>query len=147
VGKFFGEKIGNLIIDEQHFADYDVFIPVPLHKNRHRERRYNQAEILARSASQTCNKPVLTDVVKRVKHTKSQTKLSPAERIKNVNGAFAVINSEKISQKNIILVDDVVTTGATTNEIAKMLSYNGAGKICVVCIAHPAPKESKNFGI
>ena len=147
VGRIFGEKIGKIITKESHFAEYDIFIPVPLHKKRHQERRYNQAEILAKAASNICGKPVITDAVSRIVDTRSQTKLSPSQRRKNVAGAFKIINRDKIAGKNIIIVDDVVTTGATTEEIAKILKISGAKNICAVCIAHPEHKDSKKWGI
>lgn len=147
IGKFFGEKIGKIVKSEAHFEDYDFFIPVPLHKNRFRERTYNQAEILAKRASDISGKPVITDLVIRTRHTKSQTKLSPAERRENVRGAFAVTRPQDVRGKSFIIVDDVVTTGATTGEIAKTLLKHGARRVCAVCIAHPQHHESKMFGI
>ncbi|MCD6595917.1 ComF family protein [bacterium] len=147
IGKFFGAKIGEIIARERHFKHYDIFIPVPLHKKRHRERRYNQAKVLADSASKICGKPVAENIIKRIVHTQSQTKLSPSQRRKNVAGAFEVVNRDKITGKNVIIIDDVVTTGATTEEIARILKLSGAKNICTVCIAHPESKDSKKFGI
>ncbi|RKZ25710.1 hypothetical protein DRQ26_05490 [bacterium] len=147
VAKFFGEKIGEIVRNELHFSDYDAFIPVPLHKNRHRERRYNQAELIAEAASKRAKLPVLKDVVVRVRHTKSQTKLGANERRANVRGAFAVVKPDEVAGRSFIVVDDVVTTGATTSEIAKELRKAGAKNVCAICIAHPTRDESKRYSI
>ncbi len=147
IADFFGEQIGDLVESERHFLQYDAFIPVPLHKNRHKERRYNQAELIANAASKKSAKPVLTDVVRRVKQTKSQTKLSASERKINVSGAFAVEKPDEVYGRSFIIIDDVVTTGATTNEIAKELHKAGAKRICAICIAHPQNDESNKYRI
>ncbi len=147
LGEFFGREIGKTIASEPRFENYEYLIPVPLHRERFRERTYNQAEILARYASKVSGKPVITDLVIRTRHTKSQTKLSPTQRRENVRGAFAVTRPEEVRGKSFIIVDDVVTTGATTGEIARTLIKHGARRVCAVCIAHPQHHESKMFGI
>jgi len=147
IGRFFGKRIGEMVRNEPDFKKYETFIPVPLHKNRHRERRYNQAEIIASEASEVSGKEIRADIIARVKHTESQTKLNPSERRDNVRNAFAVVKPEFIMGKKVILVDDVVTTGATIEEMAKALGKAGANDICAVCIAHPLRDESKTYRI
>jgi ComF family protein len=112
-----------------------IIIPVPLCKSRLRERGYNQAELLARELSQYIEKPVLTNVLIRIKQTTPQKKMNPAERIKNMKNAFAVRDAELIRNKNIVLIDDVFTTGATANECIKTLKKAGAKLISILTVA------------
>jgi ComF family protein len=108
---------------------------VPLHKSRHRERGFNQSEIVAQEISKLTGLYVLKNALKRKKNTKDQTNLSPQQREENVKGAFVVTQPDMINGKNIILVDDVITTGATLSECARMLKQAGAEKILGMTIA------------
>lgn len=112
-----------------------VIIPVPLCKSRRRERGYNQAELLARALSAYIDKQVLTNILVRVKKTIPQKKMTPTERAENMKDAFAVQNAELIKNKNILLVDDVFTTGATTQECSKVLKKAGAKSISILTVA------------
>lgn len=147
IADFFGNRIGTTLLNEDEIGEFDLLIPVPLHRHRHRERTYNQAELLARSAARASNFPIAADAVVRVKNTKSQTTLSAIDREINVKGAFVIQKPETVRNKAVIIVDDVVTTGATTNEIAKLLLTAGAKRVCAVCIAHPEHHESRQYGI
>ena len=108
---------------------------MPLHKSRYRERGFNQSEIVAEEVSKITDLSVLKNALKRKKNTKDQTNLSPQQREENVKGAFVVTQPEMINGKKIILVDDVITTGATLNECARMLKQAGAEKILGTTIA------------
>lgn len=110
-------------------------MPVPLHPSRLREREFNQSAILALVIGERLGIPVLTDILLRERHTRPQVGLDMKERKKNVVGAFTVQNGEMIIDKDIILVDDVYTTGSTVNECAKALKKNGAGVVSVVTLA------------
>ena len=110
-------------------------IPVPLHPSRLREREFNQSAILALVIGERLGIPVLTNILLRERHTMPQVELDMKERKKNVAGAFTVQNGEMVIDKDIILVDDVYTTGSTVNECAKALKENGAGMVSVVTIA------------
>jgi competence protein ComFC len=137
--KNLGTFKGELIAQEMKFdpSAYDFIIPVPLHKVRIRERHYNQSEYIAKGISKKLGTEVLSDAVSRIRYTKTQTHLTRAERIENVKGAF-IINDEfreMLKGKNIILVDDVVTTGSTVNEVIRILKENGAGNILTICLA------------
>lgn len=100
------------------FADIDVIIPAPLTKKRNTERGYNQAEELARGIVQVVDKQIdTTSVIRRI-FKASQTTLSREERTKNVQDAFDCIHPEQLSGKHILLVDDVITTGATLLSLA-----------------------------
>ncbi|HUN56358.1 MAG TPA: ComF family protein [Smithella sp.] len=117
------------------FADYSLLIPVPLHIKRLRERGFNQSLVLARAVGKKRQIPVNFSVLKRRRFTLTQTGSNREERKENIKGAFEVTNPKKIAGKNIILVDDVYTTGATINECAKTLVKAGARKIAVLTLA------------
>ncbi len=99
----------------------DYIIPVPLHRRRLLSRRYNQSADIARSLSKLIEKPVLTNILVRVRNTESQGKKSFKKRHQNLHKAFAINNPKKIHGKNILLVDDVYTSGATLIHCANTL--------------------------
>ena len=117
------------------FTDYSLIIPVPLHIRRLRDRSFNQALILAKAIEKKYQIPVNFSLLKRRKFTLTQTGLDKKEREKNIKGAFTVTDNAKIEGKNIILVDDVYTTGATINQCAKTLIKAGASKVAVLTLA------------
>lgn len=116
-----GSKISNKVID--------AIIPVPLNKRKERERGYNQSDLIASGISSVINIPVLSTVIRRTKYTVTQTHLNAEERKKNIADAFEVINAERVRGKRILLVDDIITTGSTIQEIARVLKKNGAEHI------------------
>ncbi|MBD3343592.1 MAG: hypothetical protein GF401_00860 [Chitinivibrionales bacterium] len=117
----------------------DVIIPVPLHFFRKMSRGYNQAEFLARGFAHGCSRqmPIYTDILIRKRQTKSQTTLDKEERQSNLKKAFTIPSSKASSLKNkrILLIDDVVTTGATTGYCATALLEAGARSVNVVSLA------------
>lgn len=117
-----------------------ILVPIPLSKKRLRERGFNQSEILAEELSyrnQGRNFTVETSVLYRTKDTGSQALIKDREtRMNNVKGCFAVSNKNKILGKNIILIDDITTTGATLEEARKVLVDNGARRVIAVTVAH-----------
>jgi len=135
LGKRLAQMLGESISQEKDFAGCDMVIPVPLHRARQRERGFNQSEVLAEGISQATGLPLVKDVLKRKKNTKDQTYLNVQQRAENVRGAFVVTQPERISDKNVILVDDVMTTGATLNECARVLLDSGAENIFAVTLA------------
>lgn len=119
-----------------------VFIPVPLHPNKERERGYNQSAQLALLLSAMTGIPTAKDAVLRRKETQSQTRCSSrAERASNVRGAFQIAKPTSITQKRVIIVDDVVTTGSTAREIARELGRYTKITPCVVCLAREELNE------
>ncbi|KKQ27999.1 MAG: hypothetical protein US42_C0003G0056 [Candidatus Magasanikbacteria bacterium GW2011_GWC2_37_14] len=120
-----------LLENKNLFAEIDCVIPVPLHARRLAERGFNQAEVIAKILGAILNKPVLNNLG-RVRYTKQQAKLNKLARQENVASAFVV--NGKISN-NILIVDDVFTTGATTKECAKVLKQAGAKKIIAFTLA------------
>lgn len=111
-----------------------ILVPVPLHKKRKNWRGFNQAEILAKTLSKKFNVNC-SDSLIRIVETKTQVGLDKNERRKNVNGAFKVKENSKVSGKNIILIDDVFTSGATMMEAAKVLKRAGAKNVWAIAVA------------
>jgi competence protein ComFC len=111
-----------------------VLIPVPLHAAKRRERGYNQSEILARAAGRMTGIETVSGALVRLRNTASQTSLGAEKRPANVRNAFAVRNDPSVRGKHVILIDDVVTTGATLSECARVLLGSGVSGVtgCVV---------------
>ncbi|WP_371218649.1 ComF family protein [Orientia tsutsugamushi] len=114
----------------------DYIIPVPIHRFKLLLRGYNQAQVLGKYLSDIAKLPIKSNILIKYKWTKSQTKLTKKERIKNISGSFRINNSEIIKNKKIILLDDVVTTGTTVNLCTKLLKNAGAKSVFVLCIAY-----------
>lgn len=114
IGQYFSSLLVEKIKTAEHFADLDLVIPVPLHWRRRWKRGYNQAEIIAEVIAKELNIDLQTDILYRVKNTKSQTTLSVENKAKNVKEAFLFNSTKDIKRyKHILLVDDVYTTGST----------------------------------
>lgn len=114
---------------------WDLILPVPLHPLKWREREFNQAERLAIRLSQATKIPLAANFLRRIQPTATQTLLNRAQRAANMKGAFIVPNKRNLVKKRIVLVDDVFTTGATTNACAAALQKAGTGEICVWTVA------------
>jgi len=114
---------------------WDWIVPVPLHPVRHREREFNQAQRLALPLGAATGIPLNARLLERVEITRTQTMLSRTERAANVRKAFAMRGARQLGGERIVLVDDVLTTGATTNACARALQQAGAGDICVWTLA------------
>ncbi len=114
---------------------WDLVVPVPLHPTKEREREFNQAERIASSLAGALTLPMRADLVRRVLPTRTQTLLTKSQRAANVRRAFAAGNGRKLRGERVILVDDVLTTGATTSACARVLRKAGAGEVCVWTVA------------
>jgi len=130
------ETYGNGLCPKE---DFDLISPVPLHPQRQKERGFNQSELLAEYFCQTIGLALAKDLLQRVRPTIPQVMLPRPQRAKNVRGAFAVSDDLPIAGKNILLIDDIATTGATLKECARILQKAGAEKICVLTLARPRP--------
>lgn len=138
--------INDLIVSEsENLINFNgskkiILIPIPIHKNRYKVRAHNQSEILAREIiKDNTNELVCAeyDVLYKSKKTLAQVKTrTRAERIKNIKDSFSVKNTDKVTGADIILVDDVVTTGATLSEARKVLLEAGARSVTAVTLAH-----------
>ena len=132
------ELMGSMMADEMmgdgFFDGIDLLIPVPLTRKRERQRGYNQSYEMAKGISEKTGIPIASDVVQRVSFTESQTHKNRYERQENVKGSFRLTNGTRISGKHVMLVDDVVTTGATIIACGQELVKAGNVKISVVCL-------------
>jgi len=136
LGKSLGKLMRTFIRDYQLPIEHlDFLIPIPLHKSRQREREFNQAEILSQEVAQEFDKKILTDLLIRVKPTQTQTELNFQERCQNVKRSFAVTKPELIKNANLLLIDDILTTGATASEAAKCLKEAGAKIVLLLTLA------------
>jgi len=115
-------------------AEWDVIVPVPLHWKKKWHREFNQAERLARRLAKATGVPIQPRLLRRKTHTPSQTKLTREERFENMRGAFEVRGRVRPGLR-VVVVDDVFTTGATTNACAAALLDAGAGSVCVWTVA------------
>jgi len=136
---FFQTQNNNCFIPLKRTTDktdgMDFILYVPLHKKKLRTRGFDQAFLIAKEISKLSNIPLKRDLLFKKKETTSQAALKRQIRINNLKGAFAVRDSNSLEEKNILLVDDVITTGATVNECSKILKQNGANRIEVFSLA------------
>jgi len=130
-----GILMGNLFRLDPALSDTNIILPVRLHASRLRESGYNQSQLLAEEVSEITGKEIMNYVVIRKKPTKSQTTLSHKEREENLKNAFKVVSPESIFNKTILVVDDVMTTGTTLNELAKILKEEGAKQVYGLVLA------------
>ena len=122
----------------ENFRD-PVIIPIPLAKKRMHERGFNQSLLISKKISKLSSGNLILekDVLIKPKDTEHQARIENRnERLKNIVGSFRVINEEKIKNRNIILIDDVTTTGATLGEAKKVLKQAGARKVIAFTVAH-----------
>ena len=113
----------------------DCIIPVPLHKSRLVKRGFNQSLEIARPVAKKLNIPIEIKRVRRKRQTLTQTDLNAIERKKNVKGCFEIQLKKPLNYRHVVIVDDVVTTGSTINELAKQLKASGVQKVGVWSIA------------
>jgi ComF family protein len=138
--KFYGiKRLSRPLSDvmlKMKIPEADVVIPVPLHEKRLRKREFNQSALIAKYLASSMGLRVMLNSLVKVRDTMPQVGLSSQARKKNIKGAFAVENDSLITGKDIVLVDDVVTTGATVRECSKVLKKAGARNIYVITLAH-----------
>ncbi|MDA3812969.1 MAG: ComF family protein [Candidatus Cloacimonetes bacterium] len=135
IAKFLGKLSQEYIEKFQPFDHIDYVAPVPLHKVKKRSRGFNQSELLTREISKKMNWEHLPNLIERKRFTETQTKLNKEQRRKNVSFAFKINSKYNIKGKNILLVDDVFTTGATANSITVALKEKQVNKVYVFTIA------------
>jgi ComF family protein len=116
-------------------GDFDLIVPVPLHRSRKHKRGYNQSALLARSLSKLIHIPCCEKALKRKRNTVPQVGLSDTERIRNVQAAFFCPKPEMIAGKKMLLIDDVMTTGATVASVAACLRNSGAARVSALTLA------------
>ena len=120
---------------EQGMDSVDLIVPVPLHSRRYVERGFNQAELIAGSVGRYLGVPVAGHVLFRLRQTRSQSRLSRGDRRDNLRGAFQVANPGDVAGRSVLVVDDVLTTGATADECSRVLLRAGAREVYVLTAA------------
>jgi ComF family protein len=135
LAKSLGDLLAGYEDPDFSFRDYRLVVPVPLHFRRLRQRGFNQSLLLARRLSRKYCLPLDFTTLRRIRATVPQTELSAAERRKNIRGAFAVFQAQAVREKDILLVDDVFTTGATVEECARVLLKAGANRVDILTLA------------
>jgi len=131
LGRFYGKVLKNQIL----FKSIDGIIPIPLHPKKKKIRGYNQSEQFAIGLSEILQIPVFNQAIKRVVFTKTQTKMNRVGRIKNTENAFSLLDAKALTGKQILLVDDVLTTGSTMEACANKINHLKNIKISMLTIA------------
>ena len=134
IGEWLGAYMANSFMPYALFDDIDIIVPLPIHKRRERERGYNQSHEIARGIGDISNIEVCNNIVERSRYTMSQTKLTHADRTKNVVNAFTLLRPDAIEGKHVLLVDDIITTGATIAACANVLAEAEDVKISVMTV-------------
>lgn len=122
-----GQALGCFYLDRQFFEGIDLIVPVPLSRERFQKRGYNQSEEIAKGIADVTGLRVETHCVQRCKDNRTQTHLTTAERMKNVEGIFQVTDTQALLGKHILIVDDIVTTGATVGSLITTISSAASG--------------------
>lgn len=137
LGIFLGQLLAKELLKFE--LSIDKIVPVPLHPTKQAKRGYNQAELLAKQISKQLNVPIDVEHFIRIQNTKSQTKKSRQQRYETMRNVFQVKNESVFQGKSILLVDDIVTTGATMLSCAEVLFEAGAKSVTLVTVAKPYP--------
>ncbi len=135
IGIFLGSRYGLSLKDSPGFNSADLIVPVPLHRKKFTKRGYNQSEQFAIGLAGTMEIPVNTHLVARIKATETQTRKSRFTRYQNVKEIFSVDSPQNWRGKHLVIVDDVITTGATLESCIQALNAIPEVRISVVCIA------------
>jgi ComF family protein len=135
IGVFLGKMLAEEIKTHRTNWKIDLIIPIPLHHLKKAERGYNQSLYIAKGLNKVLQCKYSDRVIKRIRYTESQTGLNMVERLENISEAFKIRNKKLIQGKTILLVDDVITTGATISECGKILLESGAQKVYAASIA------------
>jgi ComF family protein len=136
IGTLAGHWLGSEIAQSKRFKSVDCIIPVPLHKKKLKKRGYNQVTSFGQSLSEQLGIPYLENELIRISSTKTQTKKFRLDRWKNVQEIFYVQNPKKFNNKHILLIDDVITTGATIEACYNSFSKINNFKFSIACIAY-----------
>ena len=148
LGAWFAERLAEVVRREPEALAADIVVPVPLHRQRERERGYNQADLIARPLARRLGLPYRAVLLMRTRPRPDKQLLSHTERWESVRGAFATRPGSRVDKLRVLLVDDVMTTGATLDACAKALREAGAKSVIGLTVAravrHPlvSPEES-----
>jgi ComF family protein len=134
-GKYLGKMLGKEIKNSPRFKNIDAIIPMPMHKKKERRRGYNQAELIANGVAEELNVDVAKNALQKIKQTDTQTKKQRWERWKNTEEVFLLQDLHLLENKHVLLIDDVVTTGASIEACGiEMLKTKGI-RLSVATIA------------
>jgi len=136
VGSFFGNWLGEILKENKEFSMIDCIIPVPLHPKKRRQRGYNQVTKFGESLSSYLKKPFIESILLRTSTAKTQTFKARFERFNNIDTKFQLKNTTALTNKHILLIDDVITTGATLESCAKELQKTAGVKISILTMAY-----------
>jgi len=135
IGKVLGRRYGILLKESNLSKTFDLVVPVPLHSSKLRQRGYNQSDLFAQGLAEVLNIPWSKQYLKRTQKAATQTRKSKLERFKSVENAFYVTNVHGLHNQHILLVDDVITTGATLEACGLVLLAAGIKELSVATIA------------
>jgi ComF family protein len=135
IGFHWGRIYGKKLQQTDHFQEVQVIVPVPLHWKRQKQRGYNQAAMIARGIADVLQRPLLPQALYRTRHTETLTRKSRLDRLQSIEGAFAVRQKEALCGKHILLVDDVMTSGATLEACALPILELPDTKVSMVTLA------------
>lgn len=135
-GKYLGNLLGNAIANAKRFDDVDIIVPLPLNEKKLHKRGYNQALLLARGIAQILQKPVVEDAVTRILFTETQTHKDRIARWQTMDGVFKVADESALKNKHILLVDDIVTTGATLESCGTAILKTENTKLSICTLAY-----------
>lgn len=138
LGAWFAERLAELVRREGAILAADVVVPVPLHRDRERERGYNQARLISKPLARKLSLPHKAVLLMRTRPRPDKQILSLEERWESVRGAFATRPGSQVDNHRVLLVDDVMTTGATLNECARALLESGAKSVLGLTVARAA---------
>jgi len=136
IGVYLGKQFGNQLNDSELFNTADAIVPVPLHPKKEHKRGYNQSLMIVEGMAKSMKVRVFSDVLYRKVHTSSQTKKSRYERWQNVKDIFEIKNGQCLEGKHVLLVDDVITTGATLEACGNKLLEIPGIKLSIASIAY-----------
>jgi|SRR5882724_6999579 len=136
IGIYFGRMMGEALCQSNRFADINALVPLPLFASKERRRGYNQANVLAEGISSVTKLPILDNCIERITATETQTQKNRIERWQNISGKFKLKDKEMIRGKHILLIDDVITTGATLDACANELLQAEEVQVSVAALAY-----------
>lgn len=119
----------------ENIKNYDTIIPVPISKKRKKTRGYNQSLLIARKIAELTDLELMNNCLVKTKNIIEQSKLNKEDRIQNIQGVYKLKNKQLIENKNILLIDDIYTTGSTVNECSKILKQGNPKKIGILVLA------------
>jgi ComF family protein len=136
VGFYLGKLLGYQLLQTERFNDIDAIIPLPLNAKKERKRAYNQAAVIAEGISSVWYKPILKNAVQRTVFTETQTHKDRISRWQTMEGVFATVDKSSLEGKHILLIDDIVTTGATLEACGEKILQVRETKLSIATIAY-----------